>query len=192
MSPTTPTATTPTPAAREICEWFRVIIAKEQAYYAAVGRCFDEHLTLLGRIDALRTELRATPDPEKWVELAKMVTLANALHAEGQHAPFESRSYYLPLRSARHPDYKDRIRALADWAKDYASARLAASVEADEKLTTELDAKDPVISGTTRKLQSLLATVGQVEEKLALRDDDQGQVWRPFEGLVSEVEGVLP
>ena len=189
---------TPTPATidaaeiKNICGDYHHIIAEEERYYAACAECLDEVAKINDRLGVLRAELRIKPDPAKWLELAREASLHDSLFAQNLQSPFEDRRQRLPMRSVRHPEVKDNARKLVAFARQWAAPKLAECQAADAKLTEQLDAMDPVVSGSTRKILSLLTTCDLLEGQLANKfDDDRCELWHPYGSLVVALEEII-
>ena len=119
------------------------------------------------------------------------MALSDSLMALALQPPTISRRERLLLRKAAAPDFADRMRQLVTWTEGYAQPRLAAARKADSELSEQLDSREPIVSGPARKLESLLVSAAMVTEKLAIRDDDTGAAWVPFQGLVALAEELL-
>ena len=192
IMPTPTPPTIDTAEIKDICDTYRHILAEEERYYLACAECFAEVAKSNDRLGVLRAELRINPDPAKWLKLAHEASLHDSLFAQNLQSPFEDRRQRLPMRSVRHPEAKDNARKLVAFARQWEAPKLAECQAADAKLTKELDAMDPVVSGSTRKILSLLTTCDLLEEQLSNKfDDDRCELWHPYGSLVAALEEII-
>lgn len=178
--------------AAAICSWYRAVCQKEEDYYAAAQKCIMFSRAVDAECVQLQSQLNATPDVDMFVELARKTALAASLRDLSLNAPFNSRQYRLAHRAALNPGSVERISDLLTWSENYAKPRLEAAQKADAELTKKLDAKDPIVSGPTRRITRILDGVDLVREKLnAFEADDRGDFWVPFQSVVAVVEEIL-
>lgn len=185
------TTTNPTERVKEILTWFRGIEADEATYFQAADECQRQARDMLGSIARISAELRERPDPEKFRELARERSEHDYLHqlTTDSGGLFWQRRDIHQRRAAQHPDAANQIRALIQLAREIVKPKLERARRADEELTAKLDARDPVVSGATRKLEGILATADLAEQWLR-EDSDSGRFWQPVSGLVSSLEDI--
>jgi hypothetical protein len=192
LKPPTPKQTTVDDIqAISICEWYRKILADEETYFKNADNCLAERYRCESRIAVLSGELREKPDVEKWIELAREESLLAGL-IECNNPPFlKTRGDRFKNRAGENEGHEENIKLLARWAEAYVETRLAESQESDRKLSQELQARDEIVSGTTRRLLAIAHTLGLLREKLEILDEENGLFWMPFGGLVAHCEEEL-
>ena len=188
-----PQKTMPTKTARiiEICQQHNAVLAEENAYFSAADAAVeDSRKTAQIRADQLATKLRdSIPTAEDFAALAETrQLLANMRELSGQ-APFWNRGQSAIRRACLHPEAKATATEIVSLARDFIAPRLAEARKADEKHTRDLDAREPIVSGATRKLESVLKSADLCQEWLA-EDSDNGRFWQPFSGLCALLEGM--
>lgn len=180
----------PSPRITEICQWFKSIEQGESIYFAAADACLEARRPLVQETGRLAAELRDNPCPEKYRELARLRAEWAALRdLESDGGLFWMKRDIHTRRAAMHPEAVATIGELVSLARGFIEPRLAEARKADEKTTRELDAREPIISGATRKLESVLKSADLTEEWLA-EDNDAGRFWQPASGLCALLEGM--